>query len=101
MINGQCFPSINAALTSGVVLGDVIHAYGNNLLESFEIPAGVTLEIHTGAVVINSGMVCNNGMILINGGSYINSGTYAGQGTFNGNFENSIGGVVKPGPCGN
>ena len=101
VINGQCFPSINAALTSGVVLGDVIHAYGNNLLESFEIPAGVTLAIHTGAVVINSGMVCNNGMILISGGTYINSGTYAGQGTFNGNFVNNVGGVVKPGPCGN
>ncbi|MBK7222630.1 MAG: hypothetical protein IPH94_15330 [Saprospiraceae bacterium] len=90
MINGQCFPSINAALTSGVVLGDVIHAYGNNLLESFEIPAGVTLRNSHGAVVINSGMVCNNGMILINGGSYNNSGTYAGQGTFNGILKTAL-----------
>ena len=38
-------PSINAAILAGVVLGDTIHVYGNNLIESFEIPAGVVLEI--------------------------------------------------------
>ncbi|MFN8318491.1 MAG: hypothetical protein U0V54_03610 [Saprospiraceae bacterium] len=100
VLNGICYPSINAAILAGVVLGDTIHVYGNNLIESFEIPAGVVLEIHNGAVVTNAGMICNYGTINLNGGTYINSGVYGGQGMFNGNFINGSGGTVKPGPCG-
>ena len=79
-------------------MGSPIEVLGSTLLESFTIPAGLTLVINNGATVTNAGTVTNNGIIQINpGGSFVNNGIYEGTGNFSGNFINPLLGTVDPG----
>ncbi len=94
--SGICYASISDALSLG--MGSPIEVLGSTLLESFTIPAGLTLVINNGATVTNAGTVTNNGIIQINpGGSFVNNGIYEGTGNFSGNFINPLLGTVDPG----
>lgn len=91
---GVCYNTINDALSMGT--GSTIDVLSNTFVESFAVPAGITLIIHDGATVTNNGTITNNGIIQLNtGGVFTNNGVYRGSGNFIGDLNNT--GSISPG----
>ncbi|MBK8699287.1 MAG: choice-of-anchor D domain-containing protein [Saprospiraceae bacterium] len=82
---------------------DMLKAIGNQTINNFMLPAGLTFMVEpgttvtmTGTTATNHGVVKNNGTIIVSGPSALqNNGTYKGNGTLSGMLNNN--GSVSPG----